>query len=132
MLTKWRTARAKPSEFGLTPSEILAARHVVQEQVRIAPQIMECLADIAAETRHDRRIDLGVSTRSLVLALPALQVWAMLNGRDYVSPHDVKALAIPIFSHRIEPAPGVTDIDAVVTYCTAGVVERYAIKRLAK
>lgn len=130
VLTKWRAARAKPSEFGVTPAEILAARQVVQDKVQVAPQIMECLADVAAETRRDRRIALGVSTRSLVLALPALQVWAMLNGRDYVSHRDVKALAIPMFSHRVEPAPGVTDIDAVISECTAKIVDRYASKTL--
>lgn len=132
VLKKWRAARSKPSEFGLTPEEILTARRIVEEKVQVSPQIMECLADIAQETRNDKRIALGVSTRSLVLALPALQVWAMLNGRDYVSPRDVKALAIPMFSHRVEPAPGVADVDVVIAECAAKVVERYMSKTLAK
>jgi MoxR-like ATPase len=132
VLGKWKGARAKPSEFGVAPADILAARRVVQEQVQVTPALHECLVDLAEATRHDQRIALGVSTRSLVLAIPALQVWAMLHGRDFVSPRDVKALAVPMFSHRLELAAGATDADAVVTDCAAPIIECHTRKTLAR
>jgi MoxR-like ATPase len=133
VLNKWKGARAKPSEFGVTVAEILAARRVVEEQVHVAAAIYECLADVAEATRRDKRIALGVSTRSLVLAIPALQVWAMLHGRDYVSPQDVKDLSGPMFSHRVEPAPGsAANVDAIIAECTAAVVERHTRNTLAR
>ena len=98
----------------------------------MTPAIHECLVDLAEATRHDARIALGVSTRSLVMAIPALQVWAMLHGRDFVSPRDVKSLAVPMLSHRLELAAGVTDADAVLADCAAPIIECHTRKTLAR
>jgi MoxR-like ATPase len=130
VLARWNSARAKASEFRVTPEAILAARRVVREQVQVAPLVLECLADTGDALRRDSGVRLGVSTRALVSAIPALQVWAMLNGRDFVSPRDVQSLAVPLFGHRIEPAPG-GDADAIVARCTTEVVERFTRSSLA-
>ena len=66
---------------------------------------------------------LAISTRSLVLAIPALQARAMTQGRDYVSPKDIKALAPLLFSHRLEMVPGYKDPDAVVQDCATPIIE---------
>lgn len=130
VLKKWKTARTKLNEFAVTPHDLLRARRVVESQVKVPDMVLECLADIAEATRHDQRIALGVSTRSLVIALPALQVWALISGRDIVTVHDVKALAIPLFSHRVEPSPGVVNVDAVIAELTAKIVEKYTSRTL--
>lgn len=109
-----------------TPEEIAAARSVIASQVRMPTVIREALVDIARATRSDARVKLGVSTRSLVQAIPALRTWAAIRGRDYVTPQDVADLIVPLFAHRIEPAPGVTDVAAVVTQCAAPILERLA------
>ena len=54
----------------------------------------------------DRRVARGVSTRSLVLAIPALQARALVSRRDFVAPEDIESLAIPLFHHRISTVPG--------------------------
>lgn len=114
VLTKWQGARAKPSELTVSPETIVEARKLIQQEVKVHPMILETLVDIGQAIRKDQRVALGISTRSLVLAVPALQARAVLQGRDYVSPLDVKALAVPLFSHRIDLAAGHRDADAVV------------------
>jgi hypothetical protein len=47
----------------------------------------------------------------------------MMVGRDFVSPQDIKALAVPLFSHRLTLVPGFKDGDTVVTECVAPIVE---------
>ncbi len=109
---------------------IVEARRIVSEQVKVGPIMHECLVDVAEALRQDPRVALGISTRCLVLAIPALQVWAAAHGRDYISPRDLKALAVPMFSHRLELASGETDADRIVNECVLPVVESLTRKAL--
>ena len=129
--SQWRAARKTPPTFSVTPHTVTAARQLMQETVEVSPKIHECLVDIAGSLRADPRVALAISTRSLVLAIPALQARAMMHGRDYVSPKDIKALAVPLFSHRLELAPGNKEHDAVDEECTASVVEAATRESLA-
>ena len=52
-------------------------------------------------TRESDRIRLGVSPRGTLALMRASQAWAATDGRDYVLPDDVKAVAVPVLSHRI-------------------------------
>ena len=88
-------------------SEVIAARQVMRGQVAIAPAVQQCLVDIAQGLRDPKRTRQGVSTRCLVQAIPALQMRAVLQGRDFVSSDDIEALAQPLFAHRLELMPGV-------------------------
>ncbi len=103
--------------------EVVRARSIVQRAVHVAPAVLEALVDLAAHTRDDERVNLGVSTRSLVQAVPALQVNALLAGRDYVTADDITALAGLIFAHRIDPAAGITDTERVVMDCAGKAIE---------
>jgi MoxR-like ATPase len=128
VLATYKTRRRGPGEEmpRVTRTEILGARAAVEEGVHVAPQILECLVDIAGKTRTDPRILQGTSTRSLVLVMPALKARAVSRGRDFVTADDVKALAGLIFGHRIELAPGEDDIDEVLEGCMAEPLERLA------
>jgi MoxR-like ATPase len=123
VLCRWKKARRQSSECHVSPQVLLQARNSIQEGVRVTRAIHECLVQIGQALRKDSRVAQGISTRSLVLAIPALQVWAMIQGRDYVTPLDIKALAVPLFSHRLELKPGVRDADEVVTKCIAPIIE---------
>ncbi|MSP58972.1 MAG: hypothetical protein EXR72_01295 [Myxococcales bacterium] len=107
-------------------AEVVAARHACHELVHVTPAVHEALVDIARALRADRRVLQGASTRSLVMALPALQARAMIRGRDHVAPDDVDALLGPIFGHRLELAPGVEDAAPVIRECGAPLLERMA------
>ncbi len=109
-----------------TRTEICDARRVIENTVHVAPEVRECLVDIANQTRSDARILQGASTRSLVLMLPALQSRALTRVRDYVNAEDVEYLAKYIFAHRLELAPGTDTVEAVIKECMAKPMERLA------
>jgi len=121
-----RSAPAPDTMPRVTRSQILGARAQLDAQVHVAPEILECLVDIAAETRRDDRVLLGASTRSLVLAVPALQARALTRGRDVVIGDDVAALAPWVFAHRIELAPGLDGPETVIADCVARPLETLA------
>ncbi len=110
----------------VTRTELIHSRHAIENLVHIAPEVRECLVDIAGKTRSDPRVLQGASTRSLVLAMPALQVHAIANRRDYVTAADVAALVGLIFSHRLEVAAGSDSVDAILKECVAEPLERLA------
>jgi MoxR-like ATPase len=123
VLARWKDARRQPSSYTVTTEMVLSARSLLLDAVQVAPVIHECLADLADAIRKDPRVALGISMRSLVLAIPALQVWAVIQGRDFVAPKDLKTLAVPLFSHRIELAPGSKDPDAVVQSAVTPIID---------
>ncbi len=107
-------------------SEVLRARHATHRLVHIHPLIHEALVDTATQLRNDRRVYQGVSTRSLVLALPALQTRAMLYGRDYVDASDLEYVLPRVFAHRLALGVGAVDADLVVEDAMRPVLERLA------
>jgi MoxR-like ATPase len=123
---KARRAGAGSDLPRVTRTEILHARAVIEQYVHCAPEVRECLVDIAGKTRTDPRILQGASTRSLVLVLPALQARALSRQRDYVNAEDVQALSYLIFSHRLELAPGAETVEKVITECMAQPLEMLA------
>ena len=72
------------------------------KRVKAGEKIIRYIHDIATRIRSDDSILLGVSPRALEHLLFASKSLAFLKGRDYVIPDDVKRLAIPVLSHRIE------------------------------
>ena len=96
-----------PVDFPMvTRKDILKLREEIKANVFVAPAIKEALVQFADETRESNLSLQGISTRSLVLAIPALQAHAVLNQRDYVVPEDLVSLAPFIFAHRLMMAPG--------------------------
>ncbi|MCY0939691.1 AAA family ATPase [Streptomyces sp. H34-S4] len=100
------------------PEELEAARKAV-EATSVSPEITAYVVDICRATRESPSLTLGVSPRGATALLATARAWAWLVGRDYVSPDDVKALALPTLRHRVQLRPeaemeGVT-ADAVIT-----------------
>ncbi len=112
--------------------EVLDARRAVDAGVFVAPAIRECLVDLARALRDDERVLQGPSTRSMVLALPALQARATLGGRDFVSSEDLAELAPLVFAHRLELAPGADAAEVVLADCMARPMERLARSTLRR
>lgn len=69
--------------------------------VYVCDDIYKYIIDIVGHTRKDADIMLGVSPRGSQALLKASQVYAIMNGRDYVLPDDVKAVAKPVLCHRL-------------------------------
>ena len=127
VLDTYRERRDKTlASVTVTRNEVLEARRNIEQAVNIHPAIKECLVDISRNLRADDRVLQGNSTRSMVLMLPALQVAAALKGRSFVSADDIELLLPRVLGHRVEMAPGVTEIDRVLRDCMQPQMEQLA------
>ncbi|WP_432116203.1 AAA family ATPase [Streptomyces sp. S1] len=86
------------------PAELEAARAAVAK-VSVSAEIAGYVVDICRATRESPSLTLGVSPRGATALLSTARAWAWLTGRDYVTPDDVKALALPTLRHRIHLRP---------------------------
>ncbi|ACJ17173.1 hypothetical protein TON_1683 [Thermococcus onnurineus NA1] len=85
----------------LTPEEVVEMQRAI-EDVYVSDAILEYITDIVIATREDRReIEVGASPRGSLALLKLSRAYAALEGRDYVIPDDVKAIAVPALSHRL-------------------------------
>ena len=73
----------------------------ILSEVRIHPDLLKYIASISEATRKDSSILMGVSPRGSLALLKAAKASALLEGRDYVIPDDIKELIIPVLLHRI-------------------------------
>lgn len=123
VLSTRKVRRSAPAERLVTRDEVVAARQAMEDHVVVDPRVHTCLVDTARNLRAHKKVLQGLSTRSLVLMIPALQAVALLNGRDYVSSQDIEYLAPFVFSHRLVVAPGAGDTKTVVLECLKGPLE---------
>ncbi len=70
-------------------------------EVYVDAAVMEYLAEIVAATRNDKDVTLGASMRGAMALARAAKTWALASGRTYVTPDDVRDLAVPVLSHRL-------------------------------
>ena len=73
--------------------------------VKVAPEVQAYVADIVRATREDTGLTLGGSPRAAVMLFRAARGAALLVGRDFVTPDDVKDYAVPVLRHRVVVAP---------------------------
>ena len=69
--------------------------------ISIKDEVMDYLVNIVGETRNKTNIELGVSPRGSIALFKASRVYAGINGRDYIIPEDIKAMAPYVLNHRI-------------------------------
>jgi MoxR-like ATPase len=74
------------------------------EQVRVKDEILNYLMSIVTASRNSDHLRLGVSPRGALFLQRAAKARALIHGRDYCIPDDIKSLALPILAHRIIPA----------------------------
>jgi len=80
--------------------DILRVRELVW-RVHADESILSYIADIVEESRRHSAIRLGGSPRAAIALLMAARALALMNGRDYIIPDDVKEVAVPVLNHRI-------------------------------
>lgn len=81
--------------------EIQRAVHAVN----LSEEIADYIAKIVRKTRDTDHIQHGASTRAMIAIAKTSKAWAYLEGRDYVTPDDVKIMAAPCLRHRIQLSP---------------------------
>jgi len=92
---------AAPSAQQVIEPDIFETVQQVPEYIHVSPEIRDYILDIGRATREYEGTDVGVSPRGIQRLLEATRARAVLRGREYVVPDDVKSLAIPVFAHRI-------------------------------
>jgi MoxR-like ATPase len=112
---------------GHTPLEdvkpVLNAERIKQyrdavQQVHIEENLIKYIAEIIHETRNNPSLFLGASPRASVALLNSSKAFAAINGRDFVTPEDVKFVSLPVLRHRIMLTPdkemeGITTDDVI-------------------
>jgi len=78
----------------------MAIREEVSK-VKLTGQVLSYIEDIISLTRNEERFQLGASPRALLALVRAAQSKAFLQGRDFVKPDDVKAVATKVLLHRL-------------------------------
>jgi MoxR-like ATPase len=108
----------------MTLAELQEAQ-AATESVTVADKLMDYVLEIVARTRRSRDLILGVSPRGAQGLFRAVQARALVSGRPYATPDDVKRVALPVLAHRVLASlPGAFDATA------AGRKERDAIQRI--
>ena len=87
-----------------TPAEVVALQQYA-DSIYIDELIKQYIVEIANATRSHPDTTLGVSPRASINLMKGAKAFAMLQGRDYVIPDDVKAIAVPVMSHRVLLSP---------------------------
>ncbi len=85
----------------LSTSEIIEYRNLAQ-QVYLDKSLLRYIAEIVAQTRESKAIFLGASPRASVAILKACKSYALMQGRDFVTPEDIKFVTPYILQHRIQ------------------------------
>ena len=119
-----RTAQVKILEAaaqGIDESQVtqpvLSLEELVSMQKAVAKisvnqRVQEYIVDLVEATRNNASIELGVSPRGMLLWQRMAQAWAMLQGRDFVTPSDVLQVAYPVLSVRLLATNG--DVDSAI------------------
>ena len=85
---------------------VIAAESFVElqsqvQKIRVDVSLSEYLLEIIGRTRSNNELTLGVSTRGALTLYRAAQSMAMVSGRDYVIPDDIKKIVLPVLAHRV-------------------------------
>ncbi|MCA9320882.1 MAG: MoxR family ATPase, partial [Planctomycetes bacterium] len=124
--------RTDLAEHGLIPvagvEQILQLRRQVTE-VTMTEELVDYVVDLIRETRDDPSLVCGASPRAAAMLAGASRAWALLSGRDYVIPDDIKQLAEPVLAHRVVLSPGAEIEGLSATRVIERIVEKVAAPR---
>lgn len=116
-----RSGPQRPADLGVTAvtdAAGLAAASAALDQVTVADEITRYVVRLIRATREHGELIVGASPRAAVLLAGAARARAALEGREYVIPDDVKALAVPVLRHRLTLSPAAEiegrDMEALV------------------
>ena len=95
---------AEPPSPVLSPGEALALRHA-SRRVHVEDPLLGYLAQLADGVRRSSQVDLGISPRAALALLEAGRAAALLQGRHFLTPDDLKHLLVPCWGHRVILTP---------------------------
>ncbi len=89
---------------------VLRAEQIAEQQqqvkaIHVEPNLLHYIAKIAHQTRNDSAIYLGASPRAALTLMTAAKAIAAIRGRDFITPEDIREMALPVLRHRIMLTP---------------------------
>ena len=106
ILSRRRERRTEEAHIAkVATRDELCAMQAALEDIHVDPSIEEYIVDITRATREDQRVALGASPRGSLALLRLARAEAALRSRDFVTPDDVKAMAVPALAHRLVLRP---------------------------
>jgi len=97
--------REEASVSQVVDSETVLAMQAGVETVAVDPDVVRYCVDLAAATRGAKGVEVGASPRGSQALMLVARATAVLAGRSYVTPEDVKAIAVPSLAHRLTLTP---------------------------
>jgi MoxR-like ATPase len=88
----------------LTPETLMTLRAQLQS-ITLREELLQYLVDLVRETRNTPSIMVGAGPRATQALLLASRAFAVINGRDFVTPEDIRAMAAPVLTHRLVMRP---------------------------
>lgn len=99
----------------MTAQELVKLQQAT-DQVQIDQSLVDYVVHIAAATRTNDQLQIGVSPRGTLALIQAGKATAMMNDRDYVVPDDIISNVIPVFAHRVMSKTYMHDADGVASH----------------
>ena len=101
----------------LSQADIKDFQNIVK-QIVVEQNLIEYIAKIVVNTRENSFLYLGASPRASIAILNAAKSFAAIRGRDFVTPEDIKEVAIPVLQHRVIVTPeremeGISSIEII-------------------
>ena len=98
------TTKASKIETVISGAKIVEFRNLVN-QIKIEENLLKYIANIVVNTRTNSFLYLGASPRASIAILGASKAFAAIEGRDFVTPEDIKRATIPVLQHRVIVTP---------------------------
>lgn len=110
----------------LDPDEVVGIRRVVRD-THVSDAVMEYALRITRSTRKHPDLALGASPRASISLVRCAQARAVIDGREFVVPDDIKTLAVPALAHRVLPVSGLRMEPGRATEAVKEVVEKTTV-----
>ncbi|HLF89632.1 MAG TPA: MoxR family ATPase [Anaerolineales bacterium] len=105
ILERFRASDPLPELEAVTSPEEIQKLQAERREIRVEESVRDYVVRVARATREHNEIELGASPRATLALYAAAQAWAGIDGRDYILPDDVKALAPHVLTHRLMISP---------------------------
>ncbi|MGZ4616071.1 MAG: AAA family ATPase [Actinomycetes bacterium] len=100
-----RRGSATPKVDAIIDTDTLLAMRESLEQVEVEPVVLRYVVDLVEASRAHAQVTVGASPRGGLALVALARGRAVLDGRSYVTPEDVKAVAVPALAHRLSLRP---------------------------
>jgi MoxR-like ATPase len=121
-----------PASYGITrvaDRDVLATLRSACRRVRVEPSLVQYVVAVVRATRRAPVLTLGASPRGSVALLKMAQASALLDGRSYAVPDDVKTLAPAVLRHRVAVAPELELEGVTPDAALKGIIEKIDVPR---